>query len=323
MSKAYEIIESKLGASIKDYRDKWDMAGKNNYIPDYPLHLNFELTYGCNLKCEFCICSLPVEEWPYKVSPSKSISFDKYCEIIDEACCSGLYSIELNGINEPLLKKDIDRYIRYAKDKGVLIVSLHSNAFVLTNEISKKIINSGLDLIIFSVDAIKKQTYNSIRKGGDFDRVMYNIHEFLNIKKEKDFPLVQMSFSKNKFNYNELDEYISYWEDKVDIVSESSFCNPFIGTKREKEIEDKYRLESVSMNNCYEPFQRLFIRQDGKVHPCCSFFGGEYIVGDIYDDSIREIWNNLKIKEFRKKVFEENDKNFICNKCRKSMSAGG
>ena len=131
-------------------------------------------------------------------------------------------------------------------------------------------------------------------------------------------PIVQMSFSKNKINYKEMGDYISYWKNKVDIISTSSFCNPFIGTKKEKEIENKYRLEDIDMGECYEPFQRLLIRQDGKVHPCCSFFGGEYIVGDIYKNSIREIWNMAAMAKIRLGV---NSKNGfpICCRCRESM----
>ena len=83
-------------------------------------------------------------------------------------------------------------------------------------------------------------------------------------------------------------------------------------------MEDRYRLKNINLGKCYEPYQRLFIRQDGKVHPCCSFFGGENTVGDIYKNSIQEIWDSLRIKNFRNSV-KKDYKFFICNKCKKSM----
>ena len=321
MNNIYIILEKKLGSKVKEYRDKWNKAGKDGYIPDYPLHLNFELTFGCNLKCDFCIHSIPLSEWSYKVDPAKQISFEKYKEIIDEGVKKGLCSIEFNGINEPLLKNDISRYIRYAVDSGVMVTSLHTNAVSLKKEMIKNIFNSGLILIIFSVDAIFKKTYEGIRENGNYNEVIKNINYFLKFKKKykKDFPLVQMSFARNKFNYKELNKYKEYWKNKVDIISVSSFCNPFIDTKKEIKIENKYRMENFIIDFCKEPYQRLLIRHDGYVHPCCSFFGGEYIVGNIYDESISKIWNNEKINNIRKNIINKTNNISICNKCKKSM----
>jgi len=319
MKNINEIIALRMGAKGKKYRQEWNKAGRNNYIPKFPLSINFELNFGCNLKCDFCLHSISVHEWEYEVDVFKKISFSKYSDIIMEGVVNNLYSVEFNGINEPLLKKDICRYIRFAKENGILVTSLHTNGVLLTTDMAKDIINSGLNILIFSVDAIKKKTYEQLRKNGDYDVVLNNINNFLNLKKDmkKEFPLVQMSFNKNKFNYLELQEYTKYWENKVDAISTSDFCNPFIGGKKEQYIEDMYRLNKC--NNrfiCREPFQRLFIRSDGKVHPCCSFFGGEMIIGDIYTESIRDIWNSEKMDSVRKKVnVSLIERNLACCKC--------
>ena len=322
MSNLYNIIESRLGNKVKEYRRKWNSAGKDGYVPDYPLHLNFELNHGCNLKCDFCLYSIPVKNWGYDIDTSKMIVFEKYKEIIDEGEDNDFYSVEFNGVNEPILKKDICRYIEYAHEKNILVSSLHTNALSLTEYKSKELIDSGLKIIIFSVDAIRAEIYNQIRIGSNYEVVLKNINDFLNIrgKQKSGFPLVQMSFSVNKLNHVELSDYIDYWKPKVDLISTSDFCNPFIGGDKEKYAEDKYRFTSYCMGACYEPFQRLFIRNDGKVHSCCSFFGGEYVVGDINKSSIKEIWESDRMKRIRLNV-NSKDGFPICNKCRQSMKA--
>jgi len=261
-----------------------------------------------------------MEDWNYRVDTSKKISFDKYKEIIDEGSKNDLFSVEFNGINEPLLKKDICRYIKYIHEKQIPVSSLHTNATLLTEDRSKDLIDSGLKIIIFSVDAIKASTYNKIRVGSDYDRVLKNINYFLDIRKQQKsiFPLVQMSFSKNKFNYEELPDYIKYWESKVDFISTSSFSNPFMGGSKEKYAEEKYRYDSYIMEECYEPFQRLLIRNDGKVHFCCSFFGGEKVIGDIYENSISEIWHCDKLNKVRSSMNSDGEVS-ICQKCKQSM----
>lgn len=321
MSEIYDILEKKIGDKIGEYRSKWSRAGKQDYVPEYPLHLNFELNFGCNLKCDFCLHSIPLKDWNYQPDPSQKISLGKYKEIMDQGAENNLYSVEFNGINEPLLKKDICDYIKYIHEKNIPLSSLHTNALSLTEKMSSDLIDSGLKLIIFSVDALKPETYNDLRINSDYDIVSKNINNFLDIRKERcsTFPLVQMSFSKNKLNYMELPEYIEHWQDKVDFVSVSSFSNAFIGGEKEMYAENKYRFESYDIGECFEPYQRLLIRNDGKVHLCCSFFGGENVVGDIYEDSVMDIWNGEKLRKERTLVNSKEGGSQTCKKCRQSM----
>ena len=130
-----------------------------------------------------------------------------------------------------------------------------------------------------------------------------------------------MSFSKNKVNYAEFDKFKNFWKDKADSISVSNFCNPFIDKKKYHEIEKKYRLNNYDLENCEEPFQRLLIQNNGNVVPCCSFFGGELVVGNIYKNSIYEIWNNEKMKKLRLSFSSNNSilKYYSCQKCKISM----
>ena len=57
-----------------------------------------------------CILSIPLKKRFYREEPRKKVSFEKYCEIIDEGVLHGLSSIQLSGTNEPLLLKDIEKY---------------------------------------------------------------------------------------------------------------------------------------------------------------------------------------------------------------------
>jgi len=310
----YKILESKFGDRFKDYRKKWDQITEKKVF-DYPLHLNFELVSGCNLNCEYCVRSSS-----FKKIKEKIISFDKYSEIIREGVKNNLYSIELNGLNEPLLQKEIGKYIKFAKDMGIMIISLHTNATLLDKKMAISLIESGLTLLIFSVDAFKKETYEKMRKGANYERMVENINNFLRIKKEMnvDFPLSKMAFIKNKINYNELVEYVKFWKDKVDVISTSHFCNPFEGEDKYEDIEKRYRLDDFEIFPCTEPYQRLLISSNGVVYPCCSFFGENFPVGDVYKDSIKNIWNGKKMKKIRESINLDKQLSF-CVKCRNSM----
>ena len=312
----YQILEDKMGKEIGDYRRKWNEAFEHDKIFDFPLHINFELIEGCNLKCEYCVCSIPLKKG------RDIISFDKYKDIIDEGVRNNLQSIELNGINEPLLQKDIIKYIQYAHDSGILVISLHTNATLLNENIADQLIKSGLTLLIFSLDAVKKTTYEDIRKGAIYKNTISNIKKFLELKNKigSEFPLTKVSFVMNKVNQKEFLEFCDFWENKVDFISSSDFCNPFIGNENYTKIENKYRLKSNEGVMCREPFQRIFIGSNGDICPCCSFFGKDIKIGNIYENSIFKAWSSDKMNIVRELV-NNKDGNLLdaCRKCRLSL----
>ena len=326
MSKGiYDILEESKGPLIREYRRKWDLAGKGKIELKYPLHINFELTFGCNLRCEFCTYRIPIKRWNYKVEPKKRILFEKYCEIVDEGAKNSLCSISLNGHNEPLLNRDIFKHIEYAHKKGILEISLHTNGLLLDDDFSNDIIDSNLDILMISIDAFSKNTYEEIRGSKDYDRLVMIVNNFLEFRKKKNriFPLVRVSFIKNKVNCQELNDFVLYWKERVDFIEIQSFNNLFIGQPEYKFIDGKYHLDDFVLKNCYDPYRRLSIQNNGNVFPCCSTYGNEVIIGNIYNNSVYDIWNNEKTKKIRKII---SGNNLLCNpkgcvRCKNSGTA--
>ena len=64
--------------------------------------------------------------------------------------------------------------IEYLKSKNVRI-QLFSNGSVLDDNKIDRIIESGLNDIRFSIDGVKKETYEKIRKGLNFEKTISNI----------------------------------------------------------------------------------------------------------------------------------------------------
>ena len=65
--------------------------------------------------------------------------------------------MKFNWRGEPLLNPKIYEYISYAK-RGILETIINTNATNLTKQI-QKLIDSGLDLMIYSFDGGTKKTY--------------------------------------------------------------------------------------------------------------------------------------------------------------------
>jgi radical SAM protein with 4Fe4S-binding SPASM domain len=187
---------------------------------------------------------------------------------------------------------------------------------------SRELIGSGLTGIMFSIDAGTAQTYKKIRRSDDFDKVVQNVVDF-QAQKEKlgsKLPLTRVSFVDNKINHAELGDFVTFWQNKIDFIVVQSFCNPFIGTNRYKEIEKKYRINNKPFDVCAESYRRMTITCDGNIFPCCIYFGLELQMGNIYENSIHDVWNGEKMEQLRLLVNGAKDMQpEACRKCRASV----
>lgn len=317
-------LEEVKGKKYMEYRKQWTETGTFNVETNYPTQVDFELNPSCNLKCPMCTWSA-VET--FGQGKESWMPFDKYKKIIDEIH-EKVMSVNLNYVNEPLIRKDIVDFVKYASDKGIMEVMFNTNGTLLTKELSEKLILSGITKLSFSLDAFTKKTYDKIRIGSNFDKVMKNIDDFLKVRKKlkKKVPLFKVTFLKVLENKNELKPFLKYWEKKADLISIQNPNNPFaqkkfngelinekLKKKREKwldiESEKKNLIKTKKISNeyefdnlkrCSQPNQRLVIDSDGAVHPCCNFRGKDITVGNAFKESIYSIWNNKKYKYLRK-----------------------
>jgi len=262
----------------QEYRWKWDNYPKLHKIDKMPIHLDIEPTTRCNLKCIMC---------PHSFIPPKpqDMDFDIMKKAIDEFAEKGGYSIKFCYLGEPLLYSKIFEAIEYAKDQGILETIMATNGHLFNNGSLMKLISSGLDFLIFSVDSINPEIYAKIRVGGNLEIVKDNI---IMIKTLKDFyqtnkPLVQIQAIPMRENKEELESksYHKYWKPYVDKIRISPFCEDYKNQKIIEETPDFF---------CKSVFRRMTLRADGKIVLCCGSRTDDKILGDIRENTLEEVW---------------------------------
>ena len=89
---------------------------------------------------------------------------------------------------------------------------------MLTPKISKELIHSGLTRLQISIDAFTKNTFDKIRQGGDFSKVVKNTENFIKLRKSlnSELPTVRVNFVRTPVNKDELEKFIKLWEHKLD-----------------------------------------------------------------------------------------------------------
>jgi MoaA/NifB/PqqE/SkfB family radical SAM enzyme len=343
-------VKSKSGPSIDvrnavdpekydAYRKLWDDVSNLRTVTDFPLQIDFELNYSCNFTCPMCTWNAESTENKGKAT---WFDFEVYTEVIDDAVSKGLKSVRLNYINEPLIRKDITKFISYARKAGILDIYFSTNGSLLSDEMSRELINSGLLRLQISLDAHTKETYEKIRTGGNFNDVIKKVLRFLEIRNEMNvkLPTLRVNFVKTETNKDELDDFVNFWEDKADSIGIQDLVGIMDGYGKKSDEE----LQKMSLSNdfkCAQPFQHLTLRYDGTVLPCCAFYGAETPIGQLKTNkeikfsevdniglldkstkskliigTIEEIWKSEQMEFFRN-IHKKGEfwKHPVCRKC--------
>lgn len=280
-----------------EYRYQYDQVSNLEVETEYPIQLDFELNASCNLKCPMCPLSA---ETNVGKGRNTWFKFSDFTRILDDGIQKGLKAVKLNYINEPFMRDDIAEFISYAKKIGIVDIYLSTNGLLLNENVIKKIITAGLTRIQISIDAYTESTYNQIRPGGDYNRVKRNIDLLIDIKDnlKSSTPLIRVNFVRTEINEDELELFIDYWINKVDMIGIQEMIKPPVTNSliKSRTTQDK-RLKGF---RCSFPFKQMVINNEGDILPCCTFYGEQMKMGNIKTNSISEIWNSDDMNKLRR-----------------------
>ena len=258
----------------------------------YPSYLNLETIAGCNLRCVMC----PIGTGDFK-RPVKVMDMSLFKKIVDEASGNVRYTW-LHWFGEPFMDPLIFDRIKYAKSKG-LKTQLSSNITRLDEDKAKRVLESGLDEMILSLDGATKQTYENIRKQGNFETVMANAERFLRMKKEGGFkkPWARVQIIKMHENEAEIQAFTEKWKDLADEIIIKPLITWAGQVDVSKEMVGSYKIPK--RYPCFNLWEEITISAEGIVTICCYDFNAKYVIGDLRNETIKQIYNGPKMFELR------------------------
>ena len=115
----------------------------------------WEVTKGCNLRCIHCRATATELSSPTDLPTRTALN------IIDQIAAAANPILILSG-GEPLYRSDIFQLARYATDKG-LRVALATNGTLVTKDVARMIVDSGVRRVSISLDGADPVTHDSFR----------------------------------------------------------------------------------------------------------------------------------------------------------------
>lgn len=244
------------------------------------------------------------------------MQFDTFKKIIDETALENPDArIWLAIMGEPLiLGEKIADYVRYAKDCGIREVCLNTNAVFLTPNISGKLIDSGVDKVIVSIDGFSAATYDRIRIGGNYELVINNVEAFLELKtfRHSGLPEIVAQFIVMEENEHEIEPFKNYWLSKgatVKIRPKLGWGNAVHSTMLDDIAGDTERFP------CSWLTRTVSIHWDGSFSQCDADYEGGYSPGHLDQNTIKEVWEGA-LAERRKRHWDGDFSFEPCDTCK-------
>ena len=296
-----------------EYRRKWSENPKKQIVESFPLHLDIESTRKCNLLCPMCPRTIKIKRG--EKLEEDDVDFDLAKRVIDEGAANGLYSVKFNYLGEPLMNRRLPELIKHAKDRGVTDVMFNTNAALLTEDMSRRLIKAGLDKLFISFDSPDRKSYEKIRVGTRFDHVLNNVKRFVEIRNSMSgySPILRVSMVVMKENVGQVLGYIKLWRDVVDLVGFADYLNP---QGMDKEDRRAIKIKKHKDFVCSMLYQRLFVHYNGKIGLCCTDYDAEMDLGNAKEVSIKDVWLGEKMRKIRKLHTTGNYKKIpLCSRC--------
>jgi sulfatase maturation enzyme AslB (radical SAM superfamily) len=242
-------------------------------IPRQPRFIQIESIIGCDAKCPFC---------PQRKIDRKPVIMpdSTWRKIIDDTRGLGItYRPFLQ--NEALIDKRLSSIVSYIKEDPTARAEINTNGNLLTERMSHELIDAGIDLVRFSIDAFSSETYAQCRVGLDYEKVVRNIMRFLEIVADGDHHVAsEVRMIDMDLNRHEQKPFVDYWSELAD----RALIVPLYNWPWDEGVE-------MVRKPCIKMREEMFFYTDGRAVLCCWDIAGRAVIGDVTKESVLDIWN--------------------------------
>lgn len=288
------------------YRGIRSYNKKESLHPGHPVEVILEITNHCNLACIMCP----------RLNMKRSTGYmeiDLFKSIIDQIKDYAELVYLSGGLGDPMLHPKYPEMVNYSHENDVRI-GMSTNAAMFTKRHINTLLDIQPDILLLSLDGATKKTHESIRVGSKFERTMKMVEEFLIEKDRRGVkkPRVVCQMVYMPENQHEADQFKNKWNSfaAVDDTRLKKFLHLEGANYGPKDAYDHSKL------SCILPWRQLSISYDGTVGICCRDYDSMDPIGNVKNDSIKEIWNSEKMMLYRDYLAnQQKSKIEICKNC--------
>ena len=310
-----------MKAQIKPRIDLENRTKLETVIPlSVPFIINVDPADSCNFKCKFCPSG--DRQLMKNVGRSlKTMDFELYKKIIDDICEfeKPIKVLRLYKDGEPLLNPGFAAMVTYAKEKKCSErIDTTTNASLLNPKRNLEIIEAGLSRINISIEGVNEKQYLEFSNYKiDFDKLVGNIRHFYENRKNCEMII---KINGDTISDDDKKKFYEIFEDIADgvYIEHIMSCWPEFELKGVEANQEFgiYGQEIKEVQVCPYVFYSFSINSDGSASACFLDWARKLIVGNVKNESVKDIWNGEKLLNLQKMFLKKKRKEHpVCGNC--------
>jgi radical SAM protein with 4Fe4S-binding SPASM domain len=307
-------IASGAAAAKKTIVHTQEKYGLRPEASEFPMMAVLSFVYPCNAKCPHCPYTNSNIRDTYKDVPF--MPAETFKKIADEAGPYGAF-LRISGGGEPMLHPKAVELLVYAKQKGCKI-GLITNGSKFNEKNSRALLEAGVDMIEFSVDAMDPDNYAIVRKGLNWNKLLENVRRMLQLRNELRSPSKIICSGVNQKQVD-IDAVEKFWMTEIGV--DNFIKRKFLTWGDNTTLDDARSADPSPYLNtdeipCPFIFERLNIDSRGNVMVCGYDISAQTSMGNVNTQTIKEIWHGEGFKFYRDKHLANRGRDIeMCARC--------
>jgi len=254
-----------------------------------PKTITIDSHRSCNAQCRMC----PTQDGSSELGWMDDNVFDALSEQI-EPLAKNIQFVQFGVHGEPLLDTKLESRVARISSMGIRVL-IATNAAAMTPKRAQRLLDAKTDQIFFAVDGTSRETYEKVRIGLSFQKVVGNITEFIRLRNAGGFKTrAVIRFIEQRANKHELPEWERKWKE---LVTEG--LDSLQVVKMHNWAHKLEEIDSYGAVPCGDLVDNVIVSADGSIPLCCLDFNSTMPFGNILKQPLLDILNG---EERRKMV---------------------
>lgn len=295
----------------------------------------FDTTNFCNLRCTFC---------PRSGKSPVSMTTENVETVLKRIAYRADY-LQLSCAWELSVAKNAAEVIQSVGSCHIPFTSIYSNGNILPPMMADALIEGAISEYVVSLGESTKETYESIRKGGNFEKVTANIGMLSSLKKKRNslYPRICANLTLINSNIGELPGFVEMAAglgiqeirgrhlilnkglDIMDeVISDYQSADRIILESRELARRSCIIFsvplcrEAAMPKNCMAPWRQLYISCTGDASVCPRIHT-HVTIGNLLREDFRAMERGSRLRTLQREFLSGRYRNPVCGICQQGF----
>ena len=306
-----------------------------------PISAHVDISSICNYRCSFCFQAdtkgmkeVGLKRGWMEVDMFKKI-VDGFKEFPDK-----IKKIKIGNHGEPTLHPDVAEMVKYAYESNTAdIIEMFTNGSRLTPELNEAMVKAGLQRINVSLEGLTDKRYLEVAGvKQNFQEIIDGVKSLYEIKtREKSDLQIYVKIADQahalkgdkdvKFMMTK--EERKFFFDTFTPICDEIFVEKVVPQWADTQLDKQNEVEDTGMygqkinqwkDSCPFIFMYMHFNCDGTVSPCTLDWPRKVVIGNVNDESVKDIWEGKSLRELQVAMLAGKRQCInLCNNCSAPM----